>query len=166
MIIDKSENYCYYKFSNRKISKAMKLILNTDFRNKESGKYELEGDELFYFVNDYKTKPVSETVPELHKRYIDIQYIAEGTERIGYAPYSRQKVFKRYNNENDIAFYKSAMSYITLTKRMFAIINTMELHQPGILLKEPVVGCLLLAHCMIIFIFRIVLLFVIYKQNS
>ncbi|MFZ4592524.1 MAG: YhcH/YjgK/YiaL family protein [Ignavibacteria bacterium] len=137
MIIDRIENYCNYKFSNRNISKAIKYILNTDFRNKESGKYELEGDELYYIVNEYRTKSEFETVPELHKKYIDIQYLSEGAERIGYAPYSRQKVFKKYNNENDIAFYKSAMSYITLTKGMFAIINTMELHQPGILLKEP-----------------------------
>jgi YhcH/YjgK/YiaL family protein len=137
MIIDKTQNYCNYNFSNRKISKALKIILNTDFRNKESGKYEIEGDELYYIVNEYRTKSEFETIPELHKKYIDIQFISEGTERIGYAPYSRQKVFKKYNIENDIAFYKSKMSYITLSKGMFAIINTMELHQPGILLKEP-----------------------------
>jgi YhcH/YjgK/YiaL family protein len=137
MIIDKLINYCNYNFSNRNISKALKLILNTDFRNKESGKYKIEGDELYYLVNEYKTKSEYETVPELHKKYIDIQYLAVGTERIGYAPYSRQIVFRKYNNENDIAFYKSNMSYITLSEGMFAIINTMELHQPGILLKEP-----------------------------
>jgi YhcH/YjgK/YiaL family protein len=137
MIIDKLINYCNYNFSNRNISKALKLILNTDFRIKESGKYEVEGDELYYLVNEYRTKSDFETVPELHKKYIDIQYLAVGAERIGYAPYSRQTVFKKYNNENDIAFYKSNMSYITLSEGMFAIINTMELHQPGILLKEP-----------------------------
>jgi YhcH/YjgK/YiaL family protein len=137
MIIDRIENYCNYKFSNRKIHKAIEYILKTDFRKKESGKYELEGDELYYIINEYRTKSEFETIPELHKKYIDIQYLTAGRERIGYAPYSRQKVFMRYNNENDIAFYKSSMSYITLTKGMFAIINTMELHQPGILLKEP-----------------------------
>ncbi len=135
MIIDKLENYRNYNYSNSKINKAMKILLKTDFRKKESGKYEIEGDELYYFVNEYKTKSEVETIPELHKRYIDIQYVAEGTERIGYAPYSRQKTFKRY--KYDIAFYKCDMSYINLTKGMFAIINTMELHQPGILLKEP-----------------------------
>lgn len=137
MIVDKLENSCDYCFSNRKIKKAMKFLLNTDFRNKESGKYEIKGDELFYYVSNYITKTVSETEPELHKKYIDIQYLAEGTERIGYAPYSRQKAFKKYKAANDIAFYKCDMSFMTLTKGMFAIINTMELHQPGILLKEP-----------------------------
>lgn len=137
MIIDSIENFRNYKFSNRNISIALKHILKTDFRNKETGKYQIKGEELYYLINEYRTKSEFETVPELHKRYIDIQYIAEGAERIGYAPYSRQKVFKRYNTENDIAFYKSSMTYITLTKGMFAIINTMELHQPGILLKEP-----------------------------
>ena len=83
MIIDKLENSCNYCFSNRKINKAMKFLLNTDFRNKESGKYEIEGDELFYYVSNYITKTVSESEPELHKKYIDIQYLAEGTERIG-----------------------------------------------------------------------------------
>jgi len=137
MIIDKLENSCNYTFRNKKINKALKFILNTDFRNKESGKYEIEGDELYYFVNEYKTISDFETNPELHKKYIDIQYIAEGCERIGYAPYSKLKAFKNYKIKNDIAFYKSDMSFITLTKGMFAIINTLELHQPGILLKEP-----------------------------
>jgi YhcH/YjgK/YiaL family protein len=137
MIIDKLENVCNYKFRNRKINKVMKLLLNTDFRKKESGKYEIEGDELYYLVNEYKTKSEFESVPELHKKYIDIQYVAEGNERIGYAPYSNQKTFKKYKTKNDIAFYLSEMSFLNLTKGMFAIINTMELHQPGILLKEP-----------------------------
>jgi len=137
MIIDKLENFCNYNFRNRKINKAMKFILNTDFRNKESGKYEIEGDELFYFVSNYKTKTVSESDPELHKKYIDIQYMAEGSEKIGYAPFSRQKAFKKYKAATDIAFYKCDLSFLTLTKGMFAIIYTMELHQPGILLKEP-----------------------------
>lgn len=137
MIIDRIENYRNYAFSNSKINKAMKILLKTDFRKKESGKYEIEGDELFYFVSEYKTKSVFETVPELHKKYIDIQYVSDGTERIGYKPYSKQKAFKRYKAKNDIAFYKCDMTYIKLTKGMFAIINTMELHQPGILLKEP-----------------------------
>lgn len=137
MIIDNLENFRNYKFRNRNINKAIEFILNTDFRKKESGKYKIKGDELYYFISQYRTTSELDSIPELHKKYIDIQFLSEGTERIGYAPYSRQKVFKKYNNENDIAFYKSAMSYITLTKGMFAIINTMELHQPGISLKEP-----------------------------
>ncbi len=137
MIVDQIRNYGKYRFDNNNIQKAMEIIFRTDFKNKESGKYEIDGDKLYYFVNEYKTLSAVETIPELHKKYIDIQYISEGTERIGYAPYTRQKVFTKYKSKNDIAFYKSKMSYITLTKGMFAIINTMELHQPGILLKEP-----------------------------
>lgn len=137
MIIDKLNNFCQYKYNNRNIMKALKMLSNGDFNNKEPGKYTIKNDEIYLHVNMYKTKSKNRSKPEQHKNYIDIQYIADGVEKFGYAPYSGQKKLSKYDAKSDVVFYDCEMSYINFTKGMFAVINTNEIHQPGILLKKP-----------------------------
>lgn len=137
MIIDKLNNFCNYKFNNRNIIKALEMLSNGDFNNKEPGKYTIKNDEIYLYVNMYKTKSKFKSKPEQHKKYIDIQYVAVGNEKLGYAPHSKQKNIKKYDAKSDVVFYDCEMSYINFTKGMFAVINTNEIHQPGILLKKP-----------------------------
>lgn len=136
MIIDKLNNFCQYKFKNRNIMKALQMLSKGDFSNKQPGKYTIKNDEIYLHVNNYKTKNKIKSHPEQHKRYIDIQYVAEGNEKIGFAPYLKQKKIKKYDTKSDVVFYDCEMSYINFTKGMFAVINTNEIHQPGILLKK------------------------------
>lgn len=136
MIIDKLVNFRDYKISDRNILKAFNMLLNGDFNNKEPGKYTIKNDEIYLHVNMYKTKNSFKSHPEQHTKYIDIQYVAAGNEKLGYAPYSKQKKLNKYDTKSDVVFYDCEMSYINFTSGMFAIINTNEIHQPGILLKK------------------------------
>ncbi|MEJ0104124.1 MAG: YhcH/YjgK/YiaL family protein [Bacteroidota bacterium] len=51
------------------LAKAIDHVLQTDFTNAAAGKYEIEGDSIFYMVNEYMTKPAIECEPngtEIH----------------------------------------------------------------------------------------------------
>ena len=50
MIVDKIENADLYAKLAERIAKAFEILKDTDFASKENGKYEVEGEELFYVI--------------------------------------------------------------------------------------------------------------------
>ena len=110
MIIDRIENYKNYENLGIKISLALNHIKTTDFDNKEPGRYDIDGDDIYVMVNDYNTKDSSECRLEAHRKYIDVQYVAKGSEFMGYAPLAGQTVTAEYDDERDVAFFEGETS--------------------------------------------------------
>ena len=131
MIIDRIENYKNYENLGIKISLALNHISTTDFDNKETGRYEIDGDDIYVMVNDYNTKDSSECRLEAHRKYIDVQYVAKGSEFMGYAPMAGQTVTADYDKDRDVVFYEGEASFIRLDKGMFVIFYPEDLHMPG-----------------------------------
>lgn len=137
MIIDHIENRNLYSDINPDIKKSLDYLYSTDFSEVENGKYEIDGDNIFVIVNEYKTKDLSQGKPESHKKYIDVQYVYLGKEFIGYAPLSNQKIVEPYNEGNDITFYDCEQSLCLIEKQMFAIFFPTDIHMPGIRVTNP-----------------------------
>lgn len=139
MIIDHIENKDLYSTLNPDIKKALDYLYETDFSEIESGKYEIDGVNIFALVSEYKTKDLSQGKPESHRNYIDVQYLFSGEEFIGYAPLSNQKIVETYNEKNDITFYDCEQSLCLIQKKMFAVFFPTDIHMPGIRVTNPVV---------------------------
>ncbi len=139
MIVDHIENRELYSGLNSDIKKALDYLYETDFSEVENGKYDIDGENIFALVNEYKTKDLSQGKPESHRKYIDVQFIYSGEEFIGYAPLSNQKVVKAYDERNDITFYDCDQSLLLIQKKMFAIFFPNDIHMPAIRVKNPVV---------------------------
>ena len=97
------------------------------------GKYEVDGEDLFYVVDEYETKPIDEGRLEIHRKYLDIQCVVSGAECIGVAPMEGLVEETPYDGEKDLAFYRAepAMSRLHLAQGMFAIFWPNEPHMPG-----------------------------------
>ena len=67
------------------IEKALNFLRTTDFHQCEPGVIEIEGRNIFAQIIDMTTRPVEENYPEVHRRYLDIQFLAWGEEKIGIA---------------------------------------------------------------------------------
>lgn len=132
MIIDKLSNSNLYDFKNLRIKKALYFLSVKNFSEINDGKYEIEGDNIFAIINTYNTKNDNDAQLEAHRKYIDVQYVASGSELVGYAPLGNQKVIKNYNEENDYELFGGDCSYISFSERMFAIFFPGDLHKPGI----------------------------------
>lgn len=132
MIIDKLSNSHLYSSLSERITKALAYLKQTDFSKLELGKYEIDGDNIFALVNEYNTKDQSDGKLEAHKKYIDVQFVAKGSELMGYVPLENQKVINEYNEQNDIAFFDGERSFIKVDEEMFAIFFPTDLHMPGI----------------------------------
>jgi YhcH/YjgK/YiaL family protein len=132
MIVDKTDNLKQYAHLGSKFQKAFTFITDPELLLLDNGKYEIDGDNVFALVSEYKTKDEIDGKFEAHRKYIDIQFLAKGTELIGYAPFNNQKLITEYNEEKDIAFFNGDKSFIKMQQGMFAVFFPDELHMPGI----------------------------------
>jgi len=130
----------WYKIISPNFEKAIHYALSADFAALETGKYAIDGDNIFAIVNEYATKPTSECDAESHRDYADIQIMVTGVERFGYVPLTRQPETTPYDEEKDVAFYTidtEDLNYITLHAGEFIIFFPSDIHQPELFIHQP-----------------------------
>lgn len=135
MIIDKLTNSDLYCFENKRIKVAIDFLKETDFSKIEDGKYEIDEEDIYYIKTKYLTKQTEEVQLEAHKKYIDVQFVLKGKEKIGYVPFTSQKVFKEYDSENDYMLFDEECDFLIFKEGMFAILFPEDLHKPGIIVN-------------------------------
>ena len=91
-----------------KIQRGLQFLRDTDFSGKAAGRHEVD-EELFYFINEYETKAAEECFWEAHRKNLDLHYILEGKEKIGYAAIERLDVKEEYSDEKDAVFFTGTL---------------------------------------------------------
>lgn len=137
MIIDRITNIQLYSELNPSISKALQYLKDTDFKIREAGKNEIEGKDIYSIISKYTTKKMEDCRLEAHRKYIDIHFMAEGTELIGYSFLDKQEQATEYDADNDFILYRGDKHYLKLEEGMFAIFYPTDLHMPGLMVDEP-----------------------------
>ncbi|MDG2449488.1 MAG: YhcH/YjgK/YiaL family protein [Saprospiraceae bacterium] len=136
MIFDTLNNRQRYYDLGDRIQKALNYLANTDFQKCKNGIYELEGKDVFAIVSQYETRKEADSFWEAHKKYIDIQYLISGKEKIGYAPISNMESLGNYNHENDFEEYVGKGTFIPFFDMSFFILFPEDTHLPGIVHEE------------------------------
>lgn len=133
MITDLLERAFLYEKIDSRISAGLALLNEEYVRTAAEGRYEVQGDDLFFIVQEYATAPFEQGRLEIHQKYLDIQFIASGRECIGYAPLEGLLELETYSDLKDIAFYSSnrPVSRLVLETGMFAVFFPQEPHMPG-----------------------------------
>lgn len=129
MVIDKIENYILYANLTERLAKGFEFIINTDLVKIEPGTYEIENKAVFAIVQDYDTKEIKDCVLEGHTKYIDIQYIVQGTELMGVVIKKDQKAISS-DLDKDYTFYEGITSFVRVEEGMFTIFFPDDLHMP------------------------------------
>jgi YhcH/YjgK/YiaL family protein len=114
---------------------AFKYLNNKHPDTIANGKYYLKGDSLIVIVSDNKTKAFEDTKWEAHRKYIDIQYIAKGKEKMGVAPIDKGVVAEPYDDKKDVGFYtfpENEGKFYIATPDTFLIFFPKEAHRPNI----------------------------------
>jgi len=140
MIADRIECAGKYKGLGERIAAGLALLAEERVRAAEPGRYEVEGDRIYYAVDTYMNRPAEQSSPETHRKYIDIQYIVSGREWIGYCPAKGLTVDRPYDADKDVEFYKkpvAPISRVLMTAGMFAIFYPHDVHMPGCMVEQP-----------------------------
>jgi biofilm protein TabA len=131
MIADKIKNISLYTNISERIAKGLELLKDHDLINKADGKYEVDGDNIYYLVQRYKTKNYGEAKFEAHRNYIDIQAVLRGREIIGYTNIGNLKENVPY--KTDVVFFETPVEFteIKLTEGMFTLLFPDDGHMPA-----------------------------------
>lgn len=132
MIIDHIDNVSFYYGLGDRIVKALEFLKNNDFSNMECGTYEIDGSNVYAMVKRYESKPIEKGLWEAHRKYIDVQYVVEGEEKIGYSNLSSMQEVQEYNPEKDFLELKGTGDFFVLEKGKFAIFTPQDVHMPEI----------------------------------
>jgi YhcH/YjgK/YiaL family protein len=137
MILDRLENASMYRPLGKTIAAALDYLRQADFSKVPDGRHELDGQRLYVMVQRYETKPLADTIWEAHRKYIDVQYVIQGEERIGYACLrSGMTPTVPYDGENDVVFYGATGDFFALRSGDFAIFTPHDIHAPGLALTS------------------------------
>lgn len=120
----------YYNILD-KLKIGFDWLKNSDLKSMESKKYIIDGENLYANLQDYDTK--LEADYEVHRKYIDIQYMIEGEENIGIATKSDCTTCVEYNSKTDLEFMKKTgkEEFIKLTSGDFVVFFPQDAHKPS-----------------------------------
>jgi biofilm protein TabA len=128
------------QYSKNKASwdKAFDFLKNTDLDTIKQGKYILDGENVFVSVTEGPTKLIENAKWEAHHKYIDIQYVIMGKEKMGIAPISSAKPKTVFDEKKDVGFYDSlakSSAYYVAKPGTFFIFFPSDAHRPSIKVK-------------------------------
>lgn len=141
MIFDKMENISDYFEELPLLRKVDEFIIRFNNERLADGTYEIDGKSVFAMVQSYRTKQqTQEMMFEAHRKYIDLQYIVNGIEKIRWARLDTLDMVKeKYSSGGDIAFYEGdAMFDFTLTKGAFLLLYPEDAHLPGLSAQKDI----------------------------
>lgn len=116
------------------IQKALRYAMETDFSQLADGQYPIDGEKMYAKVFHLKAKPLADTHPELHKKYIDVQYWISGEELCGVAPSEGGAKCIEAREADDLYFCDRAPgeSFLHAWKGCYAVFFPNDLHRPGV----------------------------------
>lgn len=89
---------------------------------------------MYASVMELEAKPFTEQVAEKHETYIDVHYLIEGEEMIGWSPAEGgEQPVQAYDEEGDYALYQPSDEEVKLAMKpgMFAVFFPHDIHRPG-----------------------------------
>lgn len=140
MIFDHISNIERYKNLGFGIYQGLMFIKNQN-ENCALGRHQLQ-DENYANVEEYTTKIVNPNGYEAHKKYIDIQFLLKGKEKILSIPREKidNEISQQYDETRDIMFFNTIntenQSFI-IGDGYFVIFFPEDAHQPQLAYKNP-----------------------------
>ncbi len=133
MIFDNINNCSKYSIINTNFDKAFQFLNREDLNSLAPGKYEIQGNDIYALVQEYETKDLSaDSKYEAHRKYIDIQYMVEGTENMGYSQIDKLDVFSPYDEEKDFIMLIGEPRLILYNTNEFFVFFPEDAHMPGV----------------------------------
>ena len=141
MIVAKLEDLSAQAPASKNLTAALRYLETARSQNLADGRYEVDGETVYALAQSYTTLPADDSAKyEAHRRYIDIQYIVEGCEAMGYAPLDKMTVTKEYNPDKDVVNGACPLAQSTLVKVFAgeaAVFFPSDAHAPKLAVNEP-----------------------------
>ena len=116
---------------------GLQYMAEHDLNNIPLGKYQIDGDNVYFEVSEIQTLKPEERLFETHKEHIDIHITLEGEEWFGYAPINNMKSEKNYNAEKDSLYYNGGEGvFLQAPKGQFILFMPEDAHKAGVFFNQ------------------------------
>ncbi|CQQ52473.1 NanQ anomerase/TabA/YiaL family protein [Yersinia enterocolitica] len=133
MILDELKSAVNNALYPDAIRRTLATISKMDLTNFPAGELDIEGREIYLNHIIASSKPLYEQAPELHRYYIDIHILLEGSEVIGASPSAQgQRPTMDFDTERDYGLFEgiTTETLLTLAPGDIALLFPGELHRP------------------------------------
>ena len=81
----------------------------------------------------FETKPAEKQRPEVHEKYIDVQFLASGKEKLGFTPDTGNYEVAERDDDRDLIFYKEVENegFVEARPGCFSIFFPEDVHRPA-----------------------------------
>jgi biofilm protein TabA len=123
------------------LAKGIEFLRSGRWQGQPDGRVDIAGESVYALIQTYETLPIAEA-PQLegHRRYMDLQYVAEGEEVVGWAPIDKLKTEIPYDDAKDIWFGSlpaASMTPLRLAAGQVAIFYPSDGHLPRRTASDP-----------------------------
>lgn len=132
MIFDDYKNFNLYNIDKEIID----FILNIN-PEISLGKHVIS-DKAYINIEEYKTRDFIKL--EAHEKYIDIQFLIKGKEKVYTTDKEGLKVSEEYNPEKDVAFYYTPIRNLNISylePNKFILLYPDDAHSPCTMIDAP-----------------------------
>ena len=131
MIVDHIDNWRLYSGAHRFFPTAFECLCGTDWSKIDDGRFEIAGDDVFAIVDRRMGKGKQDATLEVHRQYIDIQYLVRGSDVMGYRPLLDCCQPRPFDVDRDVAFFGDPPeSWFDVKSNCFAIFYPTDAHAP------------------------------------
>lgn len=113
--------------------RVLDWLKSTDFKQLPLGRHDIDGDNIFAMLQEVTTKKIADTRPESHKDYLDVQFVIDGQEKMGFLPdYGIEKVTEAHP-DRDLYFYASEVTdegFVLATPGTYVVFYPEDIHRP------------------------------------
>jgi len=133
MILDRLDNWTLYFPNGSLIAKAFGFLQNDIGPSTPDGRIDIDSDRLYAVIAAYETRPMEHCRFEVHRRYLDIQYLLAGSELIGWSGREGLTISEKYDPEKDVEYFEHPANYTSLQLHsgQFAFFYPDDAHAPG-----------------------------------
>lgn len=138
MIYDKLDHIETYKGLSEDLCLGLEFMKNAT-PDIDNGVHEIN-PRVKAIVSEYEKKAVNEYGFEAHKKYIDIQYVLQGVEKVCCLPIDQLQLTASYKEDNDAAFFSAKTQPVELTigNGSFAVFFPQDGHMPCLCINEQI----------------------------
>ncbi|MEO6548787.1 MAG: YhcH/YjgK/YiaL family protein [Ferruginibacter sp.] len=130
--INKKEFARQYQLNKTYWDKAFAFIKEHNLDSIPKGRYTVDGDNVYATVTEDASKDLEKTGWESHRKYIDLQYIISGEEKMGLYPVAKSTVTKEYDDKKDLANYTAKGKFYVAGPGTFFLFFPTDAHRPNI----------------------------------
>lgn len=141
MIIGTINEISQQAFTHPNLSAALEFLKTYDHLSVVDGRYSVKGEDVIAIVQTYTTKMINATVEvEGHRKFVDIQYVADGYEVLGWTSIENLFDLPKYNEFEDVwskVVEKKDIDYFRLNPGHAAILFPSDAHAPQLIDSAP-----------------------------